>query len=205
MSARLNRFNWIAHYYDRLSKLVFGKSILEAQGCHLDLIPAHAHILVLGGGSGGWVSEIIKENKTCHILFVDASSRMLDKAKQNLQDVQQVSFIHGTQDDLPDVYFDVVITHFFFDMFTNQQLHILIDQLKKKLNSPSLWIVSDFEKSKYWHFLLLKLMLLFFKCSGTIDNNALPDWNDIMKSHDFSISKSRSLYGDFIQSRLYVK
>ncbi|HEY5692650.1 MAG TPA: class I SAM-dependent methyltransferase [Cyclobacteriaceae bacterium] len=205
MTTRLNRFNWIASYYDKLVNLIFGKSILEAQHCHLELIPAHANILVLGGGSGKWVSEIIKTNKTCHILFVDASSKMMDQAKYNLEGVEQVSFIHGTQNDLPNLHFDVIITHFFFDMFTTQQLHMLIEQLDRQLNSPSLWIVSDFEKSKYWHSLMLKMMFLFFKLSNTIENNDLPDWNDIMKSQHFKVSKTMSLYGDFIQSRLYVK
>lgn len=205
MTNSLNRFNWIAPYYDRLAKLIFGKSIIEAQHCHLELIPAHANILVLGGGSGKWVSEFIKTNRTCHILFVDASSKMLDQAKNNLKGVKQVSFIHGTQSDLVNLHFDVIITHFFLDMFTNKQLRMLIEQLNGQLNSPALWIVSDFEKSKYWHSLLLNVMFLFFKLSHTIENKDLPDWNDMIKSHHFKISKTMSLYGDFIQSRLYVK
>lgn len=205
MTRELDRFNWIAPYYDRLANFIFGKSILGAQLCHLKYIPVNANILVLGGGTGKWILELIKTDKTCKIWFVEASSKMLDRAKDNLKNVKQMSFIHGTENEVPNLHFDVIVTHFFLDMFTNQQLHNLIGQLAKNPNSPSLWIVADFEKSKYWHSLLLRFMFLFFKLSGTIENNELPDWNAILKSHHFKIAEAKSFYGEFIQCRLYVK
>lgn len=205
MTRELDKFNWIAPYYDRIANFIFGKSILETQRCHLERIPVNANILVLGGGTGKWVLELIKTNKTCKIWFVDASSRMLDRAKVNLKSIKQISFIHGSQHEIPNLHFDLIVTHFFLDMFTNQQLHNLIGQLVKSPSSPSLWIVADFEKSKYWHSLLLKLMFLFFRLSGTIENNELPDWNGVLKSHHFKIAEAKSFYGEFIQCRLYAK
>lgn len=205
MTRKINRFNWIAPYYDQLAAFIFGKSILEAQLCYLELIPPNAKILVLGGGTGKWISELIQFNNTCKIWFVDASSKMVELAKDNLKDTEQVAFIHGAEDKIPKLQFDVIITHFFLDMFTNQQLYNLIGKLVNDTNSPSMWIAADFEKSKYWHALLLRFMFLFFRQSGTMDNNELPDWNAILKSHRFKIAASKSSFGKFIQSRLYVK
>ncbi len=205
MNRGLNRFNWIAPYYDSLAKLIFGKSIFKAQTCHLKSIPAHARVLVLGGGSGKWLNELLQTNHTCKIWYVEASSAMLERAKANIANASQVSFIHGTERNLPELQFDVVITHFFLDLFNNLQLDSLIHLVEGNSTVSLLWIVSDFEKSRWWHKMLLKLMFLFFNISGTMENRKLPDWNAILKSHQFTISETKALCGDFIQCRLYTK
>jgi len=205
MSWRLNRFNWIAPYYDRITSLIFGKSIGNAQTIHLKVIPNDAKVLVLGGGSGKWMLELVRQNRTCKIWYIDASSKMIDQAKSNFKNFDQVVFIHGTENDIPTMLYDVVITHFFLDMFTNRELRNLINQLESNLKSNSIWIVSDFEESRFWHTLFLKLMYFFFKITSSISNDNLPDWDALLLSCGYRVSQSVSLYGKFIQCRVYTK
>jgi hypothetical protein len=160
---------------------------------------------VLGGGTGAWLNELIRSNETCNIWFIEASSVMLERAKANLENDSRVVFVHGTEMDIPQVQFHVVITHFFLDMYSDQQLGHLINLIEKNFSKTSFWIVADFERSRFWHASFLKLMYLFFRISGTIKNNKLPNWNNVLETHHYRIKESESFYGNFIQSRVYVK
>ena len=205
MSSELNRFDWIAPYYDKIAKLVFGNSISRAQSCHWNLIRPHSYVLILGGGTGSWLLDFVSVNSSCKLFYVDASMEMINRAKRNCNQAACVTFIHGTERDVPDIKFDAIITHFYMDMFSDQQLDNLITELIGKMNNPALWIVADFEKSKWWHGLYLRMMYLFFKASKSISNNQLPDWHRIMSSRKFRNNESESFYGNFIQCRAYVK
>ena len=205
MSSKLNGFDWIAPYYDTITKLIFGKSIAKAQTCHWHLTHPYSNILVLGGGTGRWLPDFIRLHSTSKLCYVDASREMICRAKGNFKHADCIRFIHGTESDIPDIKFDVIITHFYLDMFSNQQLETLIADLYDKMNHPALWIVADFEKSKWWHGLLLRTMYLFFRASNSISNNQLPDWHRIIMAREFRNIECVSLYGDFIQSRAYIK
>lgn len=203
MSKNLNRFNTIAPYYDRLAKIIFGNAIVKAQADNLDLISANANVLVLGGGTGKWLGELLQINGTCRIWYIEASSIMLAEAVKINSGWDRIEFIHGTHEDIPVIDFDVVITHFFVDMFSKGQLSLLTEGLIKKMNSGGLWLVADFVNQKLWHRLFLKLMYFCFRVVGAIELKSLVNWDEVIRSKSFLIKKSTTYYGDFIHSNVY--
>lgn len=203
MNENLNRFNAIAPYYDRLAKLIFGDAIVNVQEENLHLIPANANVLVLGGGTGKWLGKLLEMNKSCRVWYVEASSVMLKKSvKANINN-ERIEFIHGTHESIPAIRFDVVITHFFVDMFTEKQLNLLVESLAGKMNTGGLWLVADFVNQKFWHQLSLKLMYLCFRVVGALDLKLLANWDEIISSKSFQCKKSTVCYGNFIQSNVY--
>jgi ubiquinone/menaquinone biosynthesis C-methylase UbiE len=54
----LNNYDRIARIYDKLSRMVFGKSIVRAQQSILPFITTPARMLIVGGGTG-WILEEI--------------------------------------------------------------------------------------------------------------------------------------------------
>jgi len=202
MRPALDRFNPIAGFYDRLAALVFGKAILKSQLCHLDLIQKEANVLVLGGGTGRWLAKLLIQNLTCEVWYVEASSKMLSKARA-LNDNDRVHFIHGTENDIPDIKFDAIVTHFFLDMYGEDKLGPLANKLRTKLNEGGIWIVSDFTDRKYWQKIFLKVMYAFFRLVGAIDIRMLPQWNHILMANSFRCDGFRSFYGEFIECRAY--
>ena len=199
----LNRFNWIAPYYDTLTCLVFGNTIWKAQTGYLNYVPPHATVLVLGGGSGKWLRDLLQRNETCQICFVEASSKMVELAKKNLKS-DRVRFVHGTEHDLQEERFDVVITQFFVDMYNDYQLSQLLLQIKSTLNNGAIYLVSDFENSKFWHKAFSRIMYLFFNLSNSIDVRSLPNWNSVFIHSSLRCIDSTSYYGNFIKSRVYI-
>lgn len=200
----LNRFDKLVPYYDKLAKLVFGSAIRKAQVNNLNLIQPQANVLVLGGGTGDWLNDLVNNNPTCHVWYVEASSAMLRRAVINLRNSNQVTFIHGTHNDIPDVTFDAIITHFFVDMFIDQELKMLVQQFKGILKKDGLWLVSDFVEQKIWHKLLLRIMYLFFRSAGALDAKALPAWDTVFREGAFLSIANDSFYGHFIHSRVYA-
>jgi trans-aconitate methyltransferase len=79
---KLNGFDSIAGIYDVLAKLVFGQSIQRAQTHFLPNARNCTSILVLGGGTGWLLRHIRQVNAAAHIVYVDASSAMLHRARR---------------------------------------------------------------------------------------------------------------------------
>lgn len=205
MLKKLNRFNVIAPFYDRLAAVVFGADILESQLCFLTEVPPHAKVLVLGGGTGKWLNELLRINPTCVVYYVDASSKMLAIAKSRCNSKGQVNFIHGTEESIPDEKYEIVVTYFFVDLFDESKLDMLIRDIGEKLKVGGQWIVADFVRERNWHRLLLGVMYAFFAFLRAVDTTKLPDWQEIFIQNNYQVQKSKSFFRNFIKSCVYDK
>lgn len=201
----LNRFDRIAPFYDKIAGLVFGNSLIKAQECNLETITGYSNVLVLGGGTGKWLTKLLKLNSSCTVWYVEASKEMIGQAKKNLDFTDRIIFIHGTHENMPQQKFDVVITHFFVDMFTEPELESITQQIHNHLKSGGSWVVADFVNNKYWHGVLLKLMYLFFNWVGALDLKVLPNWDRIIQSEYFERTRLSSFYKGFVNTVTYIR
>ncbi len=201
----LKSFNLVAPYYDRLAGLVYGQSIRKAQTVHLNRIPPKAKILVIGGGTGWWLKQLLAHSPDCTIWYVDSSEKMLQQARAYAKGCSRVMFICGNQKHIPAMVFDVVITYFFLDLFEGKSLRDMVIQLKKKLTKGGVWIVSDFVDDRFWHRILLFLMYWFFKVVGAIDSTRLANWRVAMKSQQLECIEQAFFYRGFILSCVYQR
>ena len=80
MSQRFS-FDRIAPIYDKLSYLIFWGNIQRAQRFFLTSIPPQAPVLVIGGGSGDILIELLNYSTLRHITYVEASTAMLNRSK----------------------------------------------------------------------------------------------------------------------------
>ena len=202
-------FDWIAPYYDFLARLAFGKNIRRCQLEYLDKIPSGGNVLILGGGTGWILTELFKVNPTCRVLYVEASVKMLEKAKtrNDVLPSSQVIFIHGTERNLKqiaDVRFDTVITNFYFDLFTSTSLRAVLENITRSINPGSKLLVSEFVERSRWQRLLLFVMYHFFKWTCSIEASRLPDWQGELKRHGFTERDTKMFCNGFMKSSLYV-
>src|SRR5690349_4539104 len=144
-------FDKIASIYDGLARLVFGNAIRQAQNYFLNDVPSGAKILVLGGGSGWLLSQLLTSKPQCDIWYIEASEKMLELSKVKAKQSSRVHFIHGTEDSVPrSIQFDVVITNFYLDLFTETSLERVIDKIRNTMRSQAIWLVSDFINNNKW-------------------------------------------------------
>lgn len=204
--SKLNRFNWIAPGYDKLVKLVFGETLHEAQLYFVNEIGSSDHVLILGGGSGEFLSSLLKARPLIHVTYIEASSEMLAMAKAKMDGIANVTFVHGTEDEIPPQQFDVVITNFVLDVFQQNQVESFVAVVKNILKANGKWLVTDFENtSKLSHRILLRLMYLFFKISGSIDARRLPMWRSAFNKAGLKLKKQQFFRNGFVSTGVFSK
>ncbi len=180
--SRVDGFNRVARWYDWLKHLVFGTSISDSEVHFLHALPSSGDILVLGGGTGRFLGPLLAVRPDIRVCFVDASSVMLKLAQNHLPEryTDQVVFVHGTENDIPQGKgFDAVITYFFLDLFTGEQLTEVCRKLNASLKENGIWLVSDFvDNGKAFQRLLLFAMYTFFRSVAGVRAARLPKWQE---------------------------
>ncbi|MEY2924128.1 MAG: hypothetical protein RLZZ337_676 [Bacteroidota bacterium] len=161
----LNRYNAVAPFYTLLARLVFGNSLLAIQKNAIDYLPQSGKLLILGGGNGDILKEIVLSRPKIEIEYLEASDMMLEQAKKNSTGFQTFRFIHSDQfiDCSKDV--NAVFMPFILDLFDEEQIINSLYQLKAHLSKKHLLIVADFDlnnfKVSYWNKLKVKMSILF--------------------------------------------
>jgi ubiquinone/menaquinone biosynthesis C-methylase UbiE len=200
---KLNGFDSLAGIYDGLANLVFGKSMQHAQTHFLPNANNCTRILVLGGGTGWLLPHIRQANAMANIVYIDASSAMLNRARR--QEITDIEFIHGTEENIPaTARFDLIITPFYLDMFVDDALVDVVAMIKKTMMPGAYWLATDFvHSSTWWSAMLEKVMYLFFRTICHIESTRLPAWQNIMKDQGFEMQDSAAFYRGFIKTVWY--
>lgn len=209
MASQLNRFNWLARHYDQLATMVFGKSLHQAQITYIEQIPHDANVLILGGGTGKILKELLRINSAGRIWYIEASSTMIELAKRNTSELnrQQILFIHGKEDSIPlEIKFDIVITDFFLDLFSQHSLDALIEKVNYSLAPGALWLACDFiDYGKWWQKGALRMMYLFFRFCCGIESNKLPPWEFQLRQSGLQLIRSRFFVSHFVKTTMFKK
>lgn len=183
-AASLTGFDRVAWCYDALTRLVFGKALQKAQRAALAGLPPGApHVLILGGGTGWVLTEVLRRRPNATVLYLEASPKMLGRAQTRLarqlpQAASQVEFRHGTQAALgPAERFDVLVTFFVLDCIATTEMDTALAQLRAAQRPEAPWLLADFRPaSRGWRRLLLRAMYRFFRLTTGLRADALVDF-----------------------------
>lgn len=203
-------FNNIAPYYDQLSKIVFGDAIVNSQLYLLNFINAKSTILIVGGGTGWILNEISKKYPTgLEITYIEISEKMIELSKKRDFGKNKVIFINESmQEAVLYQEFDVVITPFVLDNFSNETTKEIFKKIDNKLKSSGKWLFSDFQlsaKHSLWQKPLLRLMYFFFRVMCNIEASSLPETSSLFDGSDYKKISSKTFFHDFICSSFYQK
>lgn len=186
----MSNFNRVSWVYDLLVRIVFGKTLRDAQAHYLKRISNHSKILVIGGGTGIILEDLFKLCPDVHVDFIEASSSMIRIAKKKVKPNWSIQFIHQTDTSkLPAENYDYIIAGFFLDVFTEKQLNVVIQDLKNSLKSDGKLHVTDFHTDMYdwwWSRVLLKSMFIFFRLSVQLESKKLLSFTDFLNAGGFS-------------------
>ncbi|MEQ9169021.1 MAG: methyltransferase domain-containing protein [Fulvivirga sp.] len=202
-----NNFNLIAPVYDKLGSFIFGNSLIDSQRAMLHHLKADNHVLILGGGSGDILKELDKLEMRLSISYVELSSKMVELAKTNQPFKNlEVAFINQNAQsiDLPKA--DIVITNYFLDVFTLENLSIIMEKIDQALNDSGTWLCTDFRKTNsFFKNALIKLMYLFFKIFSQLEGTKLEDFEGQFESLGFKKLDTKFYLGKMIESCAYQK
>ena len=191
-------FDAIAPVYDLLVRLVFGRQLQRAQTTLLRsvILPNRAaSILIVGGGTGFLLIEVMKNFPGCRILHLEASAAMNRRAVRRLirravVDVVPtiVEFRTGNETALRSGdQFDLILLPFVLDLFTDTTLKThFLPRLRPVTAPGGRWLVTDFVNSPVWyHRALLWVMFRFFRLAARIEAQQLPAWQQLLAEAGF--------------------
>ncbi len=200
-------YDTVAFFYDRLSHFVFGDKLMEAQTAFLQHIPPGTSILLIGGGSGLLLERIAAVHPTgLTIEYIDASAAMVALSRErgagnntvnfNVQDVLQVA--------LPPQSFDLIITPFLFDNFSEHTAGKVFAHLAAALRPGGHWYYTDFQnKTPLRYKVLLKIMYTFFRTMCGIEARKLPDVTTLFHNSRYEEHHRREFMHGFIVSCVF--
>ena len=205
-------FDRLAFMYDYLAQLVFGDAIYQSQVSLLDQLAPGQSILVVGGGTGWILPDLIHKSKPDKITFLEASPRMLKRAQNRFENLNsaRIKFIQGTEAELrAEEKFDAIFTPYVFDLYPYPYLANMFSQLDAHLMPGGQWLCTDFQgsggKRNTWDQLFYQGMYRFFTIWGKLQPNTLPDVFKVFGEHSYELRTEKTFFARRIAARLYQK
>jgi ubiquinone/menaquinone biosynthesis C-methylase UbiE len=209
-------FNGIAPLYDALVFLVFGRRLAQAQAVFLQpkarlSFPKGGAVLVVGGGTGQILQPLLENCQPDRVVYLEKSARMLIRASRRMAEmglIGTVEFRLGNETRLrSDEQFDVIITPFLLDLFTEAKLtEALLPTLKNALADGGYWLITDFVRTGvWWQEALLWTMIRFFRLTAGIETRQLVDWQRVLKEAGLRLRAFEPRLNGLVSTELYQK
>ncbi len=194
MSGSKEGFNRLSGTYDLMLRITSGNAILRSQTTLLYTLPKLHRALIIGGGTGSFLIELLKQKEVDHITYLDFSEGMIAQAQKKLkkefpESLSRIDFVCGTIDDLSiEKKYDAVFTNYFLDLFKEEELDHILTKTYSLLTTGGHWYLTDFAYPnqqlsgvqrvayKGAH----QLLYLFFKTICGISGRAIPDYKTKM-------------------------
>jgi hypothetical protein len=148
MTSTAPNFDRVARPYKVLEYLTLGRSLERTRLYFLPRLLTRRNALVLGDGDGRFLSQLLTANPTLCATAIDISATMLSLLRTHCTPYSdRLHIMHGdvltfTRDTAEP--YDLVVSHFFLDCLTQEQLDQLVQRTTPALSSGALWLISDF-------------------------------------------------------------
>ena len=209
-----NDFDAVAPIYDGLASLVFGGAIRRSQIALLPELPAIDNALIIGGGTGWFLLELLRRTSVKRVLYIEKSESMLHKSQRMLERrhpewASRVEFRHGTEESIGpnDAPFDLICTNFFLACFGDQNCTQMITRLYPHLAPQGRWLFVDFElPPNGWNRIaaqaLFKVMFTFFNVVSDLESKGPPNYALGFDQLQLRSALDRTFYAGMIRVKL---
>lgn len=207
----------LARPYQRLEYLTLGLTLERTRLHYLPAVLHQQHALVLGDGDGRFLSQLLFQNPTLHADAVDTSAAMLQllrrrceaatpTAATRLRTYQADALTFTPPTSQP---YDLVVTHFFFDCFTQPDLSTLIARITPHLAPQALWLLSDFRiptgPMRLPAKLLVRSLYLTFRIITGLRTTHLPDHATPLTNAGLTLTSQHRLFAGILTTELWTK
>ncbi|EEF62221.1 class I SAM-dependent methyltransferase [Pedosphaera parvula] len=200
-------FDLLAPHYRWMEFILAGGKLQRSRTAHLKSIREPKRALLLGEGNGRFLVELLSMHSQARVTCLDASQRMLDCARSRIvkhgMDGGSVEFIHADiLEWLPGSQkFDLIVTNFFLDCFTPQQIEMVVEKLAGAATPEAQWLLADFREPpagmrKLRAKLILQSMYLFFRAVTRLPASRLTPPDSYLRRHRFElVQRSQADWG----------
>jgi hypothetical protein len=204
-------FDRLARLYRWMELFSFGPWLMICRCAFLNECLNSRRALALGNGDGRFTCRLLRENLIIRIDAVDASPAMLRALSRRAR--PHNARVRAYQSDARSLQptnspYDLIVTHFFLDCLSTQEVKALATVLGGAVSPTSVWIVSDFAIPASWFGRLVArpvvwaLYSVFGWLTGLQVRN-LPDHHLALRQTGFQLEKHRSWLGGLLISEVW--
>jgi SAM-dependent methyltransferase len=136
----------LAPWYRWIEYAAYGRALERRRFAFLRRLAGARRVLVLGEGDGRTVARLLKIAPKAQFDVVEVSPEMIALARARVRDSRRVHFEQGDArtHHWPAGAYDGIVTNFFLDCFTDEELRPLVCKLAEALAPEGVWIVGEF-------------------------------------------------------------
>ena len=204
-------FSILSPIYDFLGNLAFQGTLHRSQLFLLNDLKQSQNALVIGGGTGRFLVDLLKSGKVDKVTYVDISPGMIKKAESKIKKLaggDKVNFICGGLESSPDRKFDVVCPHYFLECFSEKQLPEVVERLNQLISEKGEWHFTDFylnESSSVLQRKTVGFLYWFFRLSCGIKVRKLANFEKLFERAGQIENKSKFFRNKLIKTAIYRK
>ena len=213
-------FNRLAAVYRWMEWASFGPWLGWCRCAFLPAVSACRNAVVFGDGDGRFTARLLVANPTIQIEAVDASPAMLAalarragpnsaRVRTSLTDARIWQPDSSAEFSPQERHaYDLIVTHFFLDCLTTDEVRSLATKLRRIASPSALWLVSDFAIPQTWFGRLVARPLVsalyasFALLTGLTVRN-LPDRQIALRAAGFIRRKRRAWLGGLLITELW--
>jgi SAM-dependent methyltransferase len=204
-------FDHLARPYRWLEYLTFGPMLERCRFCRIPELTAARRALVLGDGDGRFLARLLAVNPALEADVVDQSPTMLRLLQARAAVGSDRIRIHQA-DALTfqpaGAAYDLVITHFFLDCFTTEQVRGLVKNLRPHLAPGALWIASEFAiplgAAALPSRMVVSSLYLSFRILTGLRTRALPEHAAVFRENGLKLLSLRTFLAGLLVSERWI-
>lgn len=201
-------FNRLAHIYRWMEWFSFGPFLSRCRFAFIGSLRHCRSALVLGDGDGRFAARLLQKNSHVKIDAVDASYAMLRELRKRAG--AQGSRLHTHVSDArvflaPRRDYDLVVTHFFLDCLTTEEVESLALREHSHTSEGAAWVVSEFAVPEGWYgrAVAQPLISLLYQAFGWITGlriRRLPDHRFALARAGWTLEREQQWLGGLLVS-----
>jgi ubiquinone/menaquinone biosynthesis C-methylase UbiE len=205
----------IAPYYEILEHFLFGSRLEHRRFAFLGEIRTSRKALVCGGGDGRFLARLLRVNTGVEVDFVDLSSTMIELAERRVAGMgrafrKRVRFHAGDVRSFaaPADHYDLIVTHYFLDCFSNQELEDVVGRLANWGMPQARWIVSDFREAngpigRLWTRSVIGGLYSAFRFTTGLKVTRLPEYKAALTKKGYFLRFEEDVMAGLLHSSLW--
>ena len=206
----------LAPYYNVLEHLSFGNFLERTRCAFLEEATRSRKAILCGEGDGRFLARLLEVNSSVEVDVVDLSPRMVQLAERRVARNGQrfrdrVRFhVCDVRNFVPTLGgYDLIVTHFFLDCFSNTDLPGVVATLANCANSDARWIVSEFHVAdgpvgRVWTHAVIRCLYAAFRFTTGLRVTRLPNYVAALEQQGYSHSCEKKILGGLLHSSLWT-
>ncbi len=205
-------FDRVARLYRWGEYLTLGPLLKRTREHFLPQLRGAGNALVLGDGDGRFAAALLRQNPALSVHAVDSSAAMLHLLRtRSLRDgtAARLRTTHGSVHGIhAETTTDLLVTHFFLDCLTQDEIAALANGLACQVRPGCLWVLSEFGLPQRWPLrplaaAYIRLLYLAFRLLTGLRPNRLPDPGHALGAAGFERLARHERLGGLLYAELW--